>query len=1044
MEKLKLILGSGMAAVAFLFPVNGECNNSMKAFSDTAPVEMVNTRTPNASEIKRLGVVQGWDVTGRILDKAGVPLPGATIVEKGTSNGTMTDFDGNFSLMVSEKDAVLLISYIGYVKQEVVVKGQEIINVVLDEDAEKLDEVVVVGYGTQKRKDLTGAITSVNVDAMPPSANTNVMQAMRGQTAGLNVDGGSMAGSEPSFTIRGKTSLSASNGPLIVLDGIIYNGTMSSINVSDIEKVDILKGASAAAVYGSRSANGVVLVTTKKGKRGEGPKINFSANSGLQGYANNPVKYMNGEQYAKRLVDYNYFQSLYSWYGKNPSGPSDQAGRPVHPGYQEQSVLNVLKSDDERANYVAGNEINWIDEVTRTAPISNYNLSISGAGDGFSYYVSGSSTDQKGVLIGDQFKRNTLNSKVEGDLVDWVTVGVNMSYSYQDHSGLAAPMGSALNASPLASKFDENGIYPSRFNQEFLMAHPLRYEYVENDDIRKNLFVTAYMKVEVPGVEGLNYDFNYSSNTTSQRNRTFYPSTVEEASAVNGRGKIENNERTNWTYNHIFNYRKSVAQMHNIDMTLVYTRDHTAWNGSVMDANRFTSEILGFNDMGLAEQYTVGSGAWEESVVGYMARINYGFDSRYLLTGTYRRDGYSGFGKKNKFVDFFALSAAWNVTEEVFMKSTSDWLNTLKVRVSHGENGNQGIGAYSSLSRLSARYYAFGSGSAIGTLPTSMGNAGLSWETTLSTNVGLDYSFANNRISGSIDVYKADTKNVLVNRSLPGATGYKSVWANIGEIANKGIEAEVSTVNLDGPLRWESRLVFSLNRNEIIELYGDGRDDVGNSWFIGEPIGAIYDYKRTGGVWSEEELYDGETLDNFYPGQFKLADLNGDNRITADDRTIVGNTEPKYRFSINNSLAYKNLSLSFLINSVQGGDGYYIGDLKYLLEATSSFDYAQRANQPAIRQNWTPDNGVNDAPAVYNYPSVSSGNYQDRSFVRLQDISLGYKFNQNILDTLKAQDFQIYLSGQNLYTWTNWEGYDPESGYSLMIRNISMGLRLSY
>lgn len=693
---------------------------------------------------------------------------------------------------------------------------------------------------------------------------------------------------------------------------------------------------------------------------------------------------------------------------------------------------------------MAGNQINWIDEVTRTAAISNYDLSISGAGEGFSYYVSGSSTDQKGVLVGDRFKRNTLNSKVEGDLVDWVTVGANMLYSYQDYSGLEASLESALNASPLASKFDGEGMYPIRFNEEFLMAHPLRYEYIDNDDIRKNLFVTAYLKVKVPGIEGLNYDFNYSNNSNTQNNRTFYPSTVYEGSAVNGRGVIENTERKNWIYNHILNYRKNIAEKHSMDMTLVYTRDHTSYNGSEMDANRFSSEILGFNNLGLAEQYTIGSGAWEESVVGYMARVNYGYDSRYLLTGTYRRDGYSGFGEKNKFVDFFALSAAWNITEEKFMEGASDWFEILKLRVSHGENGNQGIGAYSSLSRLGTKYYAFGSGSAIGALPTSMGNSGLSWETTLSTNLGLDYSFLDNRISGSFDVYKSDTKSVLVNRSLPGATGYESVWTNIGEIANKGIEAELSTVNLDGSLRWETRFVFSLNRNKIKELYGDGRDDEGNGWFIGEPIGAIYDYKRTGGVWSEEELYNGETHDNFYPGQFKLADLNGDNKITSDDRTIVGYTEPNYRFSINNSFSFKNLSLSFLINSVQGGNGYYIGDLKYLLEATSDYDYAQRANQPAIRENWTPENGVDNAPAIYNYPSVSSGNYQDRSFVRLQDLSISYRFDKPILDAIGAQGLQVYVSGQNLYTWTDWEGYDPESGYSLMIRNVSMGLRLSY
>ena len=1044
MRKLKSTLGNILLLTIFFLPLKSVWANTTNFFNGMSDDLKVGEKLYNVGRYGKIEAQQGKRVTGEILDNEGVPLSGATVSEKGTTNGVIADFDGNFSITVSDENAILTISYLGYLSREVAVEGKETITIALEEDAAMLDEVVVVGYGTQKRKDLTGSITSVDIEDLPPSANTNVVQALRGQTAGLNVEGGSLAGSEPNFSIRGRTSLSASTSPLIVLDGVIYNGTLSSINVADIEKVDILKGASAAAVYGSRSANGVVLVTTKKGKRGDGPRVSFSTYAGLQSYTNNPVKFMNAEQYARRLVDYNYFQGLYNWYANNPTGPDDQGGKPVNAGYSRQNILDVLKSEDERENYIASNEINWIDEVTRAAPISNYNLSISGAGDGFSYYVSGALTDQKGVQVGDQFKRDILNSKVEGDIVDWITVGTNVSYSYEDYSGLAAPLESARNASPLASKYNENGLYPDRFNSEFLMPHPLRFEYVDDKDIRKNLFASFYVKVKVPGVEGLNYDFNYSNNKATSENKTFYPSSVYEGISVNGLAEIANTERTNWIYNHILNYKKNIAEKHAIDLTLVYTRDHTSQSGSNIDANRFTNEILGFNDLGFSQQYTIGSAASEESLVGYMARLNYGYDSRYLITGTYRKDGYSGFGLNNKFVDFFALSAAWNITEETFLKDRTDWLNELKLRVSRGKNGNQGIGAYSSLSRLSPRYYAFGSDSAIGTLPISLGNPGLSWETTLSTNIGLDYSLANNRIAGSIDLYKANTNDVLVSRSLPGTTGYNSIFTNIGEIENKGIEAQLTTINLNGSLRWESRFVFSLNRNKITKLYGNGIDDIGNSWFIGEPIGSIYDYNRTGGLWTEAELYSGQILENFYPGQFKLADSNNDNRITSDDRTIVGNTEPNYRFSINNNLSYKNLTLSFFINSIQGGNGYYQGDLKYLLEATSDFDYAQRANQPAVRENWTPDNGVNNAPSIYNYPTVSSGNYQDRSFVRLQDVSISYRFEQNILDVLKAQDFNVYISGQNLYTWTNWEGYDPESGFSLMIRNVTLGLKLSY
>jgi hypothetical protein len=348
---------------------------------------------------------------------------------------------------------------------------------------------------------------------------------------------------------------------------------------------------------------------------------------------------------------------------------------------------------------------------------------------------------------------------------------------------------------------------------------------------------------------------------------------------------------------------------------------------------------------------------------------------------------------------------------------------------------------------MSTATYVFESNSAIGVIPSSLGNAQLGWETTRSTNLGIDYSILNNRIAGEIDVYKASTENVLVRRSLPGATGYTSVWTNIGEIGNKGIELELRTVNFDSQFHWDSRFVFALNRDEIVTLYGDGKDDIGNQWFLGEPISAIYDYERTGGVWTEEEFYNGQVLDNFYPGQFRLKDFNGDNEITSsDDRTIVGYATPNYRFSIGNNLSYKNFSLSFLLNSIMGGNGYYIQNLKTLLEATESYDYANRINAPAVRTYWTPDNGVDNAPAVYNYPSRSSGNYQDRSFIRLQDLALTDRFDQSFLSKYDITGLQIYLSGKNLYTWTKWEGFDPELGGSsdLMMRSLTLGLRLSF
>jgi TonB-dependent starch-binding outer membrane protein SusC len=985
-------------------------------------------------------------VTGRVTDSStGETLPGVSVLVRGTNVGTITNIQGDYTLDVPGASPVLIYSFIGYTSREIPVEGRTVINVAL-EPGLQIDEVVAVGYGTMRRSDLTGSVKSISMDDLPPTANTNLTQALRGYAAGLNVQGGSRAGGEPSFSIRGQTTLSASTRPLVVIDGILFDGSINDINIEDVQRIDVLKDASAAAIYGSRSANGVLLITTKRGETAK-PRINFNAYTGFQDYTNNPVRMMNAEEYAHRLVDYNYFQSLYNWYGRRPTGPEAEGGKPLHPGYTQESVLDVLKSDDEKANYLAGNQIDWIDEVTRIAPMSNYNLAVSGAGEGFNYYFSGSFTNQQGVLVNDQFKRTTLNSRIEGNLVSWVTVGLNTSYTYRDHSGIPANMENAQNASPLASKYDQNGFYPVMFNQEFLMAHPLRGEYMPNEDIRKNLLATAYTRINIPFIDGLTYDFNYSNNYRSRNDNLFQPSNTYEGQTVRGRAQIADTLVTNWTYNNILRYASEIGDLHRVDATLVYTRDKSSGKNSGINATRFDNELLGYNNVGFAELSTIGSGAWDENSVGYMARLNYVFNGRYLLTGTFRRDGFSGFGINNKYADFYSLSAAWNLSEENFMANTRDWLDFFKFRVSYGENGNQGIGRYSSLARMGLLTYAFGSGSAIGIGPTTLGNAGLSWEKTLSTNVGFDFSTLRNRIAGEIDFYRADTRDVLVTRALPGATGYNSVWTNIGEIENRGFEAELRTVNVQSQLSWSSRFVFSINRDQIVNLYGDGQDDIGNQWFHGEPISAIYGYKHAGGVWTEQELYNGTIHQGFFPGQFRLVDLNEDNNITAgDDRMIIGYGTPNYRFSIGNNLSYRNFTFSFILNSIQGGNGYYIGNLQRLLEATSAFDYAQRANQPAVRRNWTPDNGVDNAPAVYNYPRVNSGNWQDRSFVRLQDVSLVYRFNRSMLERLSLENLQVYVSGKNLYTWTNWEGYDPEIGGAteMMMRDITFGLRVGF
>ena len=990
-------------------------------------------------------------IRGIVTDEKGNPLPGVSVVVKGTTLGTLTDISGSYNLTNISPDATLVFSFIGMSTQEIQVTDKTQINVVLKEEAIGLDEVVVIGYGTQKKNDLTGSVVRINMEGKELAANVTLGQALQGNNPGINVSGGGLAGAEMDISIRGRTSLSATDNPLIVLDGIIYNGSISDINVNDVESIDILKDASAAAVFGSRSANGVMIITTKKGKSDK-PLFNFNTYYGFQDIINNPMKVMNADQYAIRLVDFYYQQDLYSWYATHPVS---NEGKPIRPDITDRNlVAQRLRSQEEKDNYLAGNEIDWIKEITRISPIQNYDLGISGKTDRTNYYLSGSYTDQKGVLLNDQFKRVTLLSNYENKLTDWFTLGLSSSYSYRDYSGIEASMASARYSSPLANMYTSTGDYAVYLTGENYMPHPLGNLLIDNKDLRNNLFVVAKAKITIPKIKGLIYDFNYSNTFNTRKMNSFYP--VNTSSGAGNKGlAIQNpSEERSWILNNIVTFSRTFINDHIINATLLYSREQRM--GSSLDARAqgFNNPVLGYNNMGLGTITTIGSGAWEENSISFMSRLGYTFKNRYLLTGTVRKDGFSGFGANKKYSTFPSLSIGWVISDEVFLKNVN-WINFLKLRASYGKNGNQGIGRYSSFSKMTNTAYVLGNQTFVGVSPNSLGNDDLGWESTASFNLGIDYGVLNSRISGSIEAYKAETTNVLVTRTLPGATGYSNVWANIGEISNKGIEIGLTTININSLLRWETKFVFSLNRDEIKKLYGSDNDrDLGNSWFVGEPISTIYDYQASGGVWTEEELYTGQiSVANYYPGHFRYVDLNNDGRINPnDDRTIIGYKAPNYRFSINSSLSYKDFTFFFLINSIQGGNDYYLGNnTRAVIAAASQYpnlttDYTYRRNTSAVRQYWTPDNGVNNSPGIFYSTPFQAAVYEDRSFVRLQDISLIYNLKNSMLENLKLADLQLYVSGKNLYTWTKWSGWDPEIGdeTTLMMRSIIAGVKISF
>lgn len=980
------------------------------------------------------------ELRGRVANQEGEALQNVSVLIVGTQIGTVTDANGNFSLTAPDnRNVVLEISSVGYQTQRINVGNRTEINVTLEQEASDLSDVVVIGYGTAKKSDLTGAVVRVNVAEKANLANVNLLQTLVGTSAGVNLEERGGAGGEPTLSIRGQTSLSASDRPLIVLDGVIYNGSISNININDVESIDVLKDASAAAVYGSRSANGVLIISTKKGST-QKQSVSFNAYTGFQNMTNNPMRVMNAEEFAVRLVDWDWENKVYAWYKTNPTSVT---GRPERPDVNDKNVVAAyLKTYEEQQNYLAGNEIDWVKEVLRkNAPMQNYNVSLQGKANKTAYYLSGSYSKIAGIQLNDNFRRITVRSNIENEVNDWLTLGVNLSYSNRDNSGVPASLSGARVASPLVNNYIGQPNYDIYLGGELFQPYPLVNLFIDNSNISNELFALGTAKITVPWVKGLKYEFDYSHIYANSNNNTFHSHTTP--SGVNNRGLAIKNpsESRNWNLNHIITYSRGFGD-HQVNATLLFSREQNKGNATTATAQGFDNEILGYNNLGLGEGATAASTAYEENSLAYMGRVNYTYLSKYMFTATIRRDGFSGFGADNKFATFPSASVAWVASEESFLRDAGLYL---KVRLSYGENGNQGIGRYASLSRMGTSYYVFGQTTAIGIFPSNLGNADLAWEKTASYNVGIDFGFLRNRISGSLDLYTANTTDVLVQRQLPRTAGYASVWTNIGGIQNRGIELNVKSINLEGELRWQTDFVFAMNRDKITKLYGGNNDkDIGNSWFVGESISAIYDYQMAGGVWTEDEFFKGDILDGWYPGQFRYVDLNGDGAIDpTNDRTVVGYKSPSYRFSIGNSFNYKRFTLAIFINSIQGGKKYYLAD--NALYINPLFYYPERQNNSAINAYWTPEAPTKNTTGIYNIPLRQSGIYQSRSFVRLQDVSLAYSFGRNILDKIKAQSAEIYISSKNPYIWTNWQGWDPEIGVTdtPLMRNYIIGLRIS-
>ncbi len=959
---------------------------------------------PTMAEQAVQDVQQAGVVKGQVTDKNGEGVIGATVKVKDAATGTVTDYDGNFTLNV-QGAGTLVVSYIGYLTKEVAFTPGQTLNITIEEDATALDEVVVVGYGVQKKSDVTGSVTSINKDRLSKLPVTNVLQAVQGAAAGVTISqGSSIPGDAPSALVRGRNSINAGTGPYIVVDGVPISksgGSLNDINPGDIESMEILKDASATAIYGTNGANGVILITTKHGKDGK-PSISYNGYLGIEDFAHK-MDYCNGAQITQRYKDY---------VAQNPG---------------ETMYNDFVKNQNEAEAQAAGRETDWLyDMVSQTGIIQDHNVTVNGGAEKIKYFISGDYMSQKGVLKGFNYKRYSLRMNIDADVTDYLRIGTNSYIVSHNRDGGRVNFMMAEAMSPYGKVYEDDGsycIYP--MYTESLFFNPLRDINQDHERRQWNINLNAYAELNFGNIwkplTGLTYKFNFGYSFVPKRENYYNGA---EQNDPNGYGYIFNAETQSRTVENILTYAKDI-QKHHFDITLLYASSRKKYHDNTATGAKFINDELLWHNLGGGGTQTAKSYTDLYTTVSQMGRLNYSYDSRYLFTFTVRRDGSSVFGSDNKYGTFPSVALGWNIANEKFMEK-ADWLNNLKLRLSYGKAGNEAIGVYETLAKMSNAALTMDGQSATALYPSSrMGNSGLGWETTKTFNIGIDFGFLNNRINGNIDFYTSTTTDLLLQRNLPKISGYSNVYMNMGKTANKGLEITINSKNIvTKDFTWGTNLVWSWNKNEIKDLYGDEKSDIGNRWFIGEPISVIYDYEMVG-IWQKDEIERGDHLKwdpQAQPGDVKLRDVNGDGKIDPnDDKTIQGQTTPKWIGGLTNTFTYKNLSLSIFIQTVQG-----LKRNNSLLGTAS--DEMGRRNSPTEIGYWSESNPSNEFRSLsktsnrwgYGFPC-------DASFTRIKDVTLSYQFPAQIVNALHISALTVYASARNLATFTSWKGWDPEA-----------------
>ncbi|MCX6218658.1 TonB-dependent receptor [Spirosoma sp.] len=1008
-------------------------NSSRAIINLPAPIPMTTAGTGSVSlaGLANLATVQPMEalqtdvrITGRVTGETGEDLPGVSVVVKGSSRGTTTDAQGRYQLSIpTDASAVTLVfSFVGYVSQERAVRNQTIINVQLLPDTKALNEVVVVGYGQVKKSDLTGAVSTVPVDEIRKVAVTSLDQALQGRAAGVQITQNSGApGGTTSIRIRGGNSIQGDNEPLYVIDGIPFKNdgassgssfnVLSTLNPSDIESISVLKDASSTAIYGSRGSNGVVIITTKRGKAGKST-INLDTYYGIQTVRRKyPV--LNGREYAQLVNDAN-----------------TNEGRPA---VYTQEQVNAF-----------GEGTDWQDEIFRQAPIANYQLSMSGGDEKTQYAIAGGYFKQGGIIVNSDFDRYSFRINLDRKLTNKIKIGnsLTINRTVTNQARTDGDLGSAGLVTIAALQFPP--ILPvTNPDGSYLLTSPALAFTADNpvalarDNKNRNTAYRIFGNVfgDYQIIDGLSLRVLLGIDGVLQKQDSYLPRSVSSGLAQGGAASIFNGQSVTWLNENLLTYTRTFNTVHNVTALLGYTQQANRTENTQAQARNFVNDNLGSSNLGSGSVPLTPSssiGTW--GLQSYLARINYGYKDKYLLTASFRSDGSSRFGANKQYGYFPSAALAWRVSEEAFLKNNRV-INDLKFRVTYGATGNQdGVGNYPAYSLLGTQNYVFGNTVSTGLGPNQIANPDLSWETTTQADMGVDVGLLNNRITLTADLYLKRTKDLLLNVTVPSTSGFSSAFKNLGKVENKGFELSISSRNLDGAFKWSTDLNFALNRNKVLDIGGAPQIFAGsvanigqglNSGIIrvGEPLGSFFGYVTNGLYQSTDELAALTDPQARKPGDRKYLDINGDKKIDDNDRTIIGRAQPKFLGGLSNTFSYKGIELTAFLQGVYGNN--ILNANRYELEYLNATTNQDRD----MLNRWTPTNTNTDIPrASTTRPAnrVSTRQIEDGSYLRLKNIQLAYNLPASALKTLKIQSLRVYVTAQNYLTWTSYSGYDPE------------------